>query len=53
MILQIFETRDVGPKEEVCSPDSHEQRRKKATITYGIDDVPPWYLTIFMALQVR
>lgn len=25
---------------------------KKSGITYGIDDIPPWYLCIFMALQV-
>lgn len=23
------------------------------TVTYGIDDTPPWYLCIFMALQVN
>lgn len=29
-----------------------EEDKYKADITYGIDDVPSWYLCIFMALQV-
>ncbi|XP_046676697.1 solute carrier family 23 member 1 isoform X2 [Homalodisca vitripennis] len=28
-----------------------EEKKFEATITYGIDDVPSWYLCIFMALQ--
>lgn len=30
-----------------------EDANRKGNVTYGIDDVPPWYLCIFMALQVR
>lgn len=29
-----------------------ETKEFQPTITYGIDDVPPWYLSIFLALQV-
>jgi hypothetical protein len=44
---------DVEPKRELSSPGSNQQgNRKEAVITYGIDDKPPWYLCIFMALQV-
>lgn len=25
---------------------------KKSDITYGIDDNPPWYLCLFLAIQV-
>lgn len=28
-----------------------ENKEFQPTITYGIDDTPPWYLSIFMALQ--
>ncbi|XP_054284348.1 solute carrier family 23 member 1 isoform X2 [Macrosteles quadrilineatus] len=28
-----------------------EEEKYECEITYGIDDVPPWYLCIFMALQ--
>ncbi|XP_073988001.1 solute carrier family 23 member 1 isoform X2 [Rhodnius prolixus] len=28
-----------------------ETKEFQPTITYGIDDVPPWYLSIFLALQ--
>ncbi|KAL1458368.1 hypothetical protein WDU94_008525 [Cyamophila willieti] len=30
---------------------STEKIDNKPDITYGIDDIPPWYLSIFMALQ--
>lgn len=26
--------------------------KRNSEITYGIDDIPPWYLCLFMALQV-
>ncbi|XP_067007322.1 solute carrier family 23 member 2 isoform X2 [Anabrus simplex] len=32
-------------------PDKNDKRAAQSNITYGIDDVPPWYLCIFMALQ--
>jgi hypothetical protein len=55
MILQITGTEeDVEPKTEIGIVRSSEEKKKtQADITYGIDDIPPWYLCIFMALQVR
>ncbi|CAK1596588.1 unnamed protein product [Parnassius mnemosyne] len=40
--------RDLGPEE--ASQVSKDDERK-GNVTYGIDDTPPWYLCIFMALQ--
>ncbi|XP_050684339.1 solute carrier family 23 member 2 [Leptidea sinapis] len=34
---------------DIHVPGEDEQR--KGNVTYGIDDTPPWYLCIFMALQ--
>lgn len=31
---------------------TNSNSNRNANITYGIDDVPPWYLCLFMALQV-
>lgn len=31
---------------------SDSKNTEGLSITYGIDDNPPWYLCIFMALQV-
>jgi len=28
-----------------------KDEKPKSDITYGIDDVPPWYLSFFMAIQ--
>ncbi|XP_049869506.1 solute carrier family 23 member 2 isoform X2 [Pectinophora gossypiella] len=39
----------LGP-EEVPGKQNGDAGRT-GTVTYGIDDVPPWYLCIFMALQ--
>lgn len=40
---------------EVESNNNNNQGSKdekpKSDITYGIDDVPPWYLSFFMAIQ--
>ncbi|XP_021193846.3 solute carrier family 23 member 2 isoform X2 [Helicoverpa armigera] len=34
-------------------PDANgdQDNERKGNVTYGIDDIPPWYLCIFMALQ--
>jgi nucleobase transporter 1/2 len=53
MVLQVIGTEDIDQNIGLSSPDSSQQgKRKEADITYGIDDIPPWYLCIFMALQV-
>ncbi|XP_022128799.2 solute carrier family 23 member 2 [Pieris rapae] len=31
--------------------DISDDEQRKGNVTYGIDDIPPWYLCIFMALQ--
>ncbi|KAF9823639.1 hypothetical protein SFRURICE_009184 [Spodoptera frugiperda] len=31
--------------------DGASDNERKGNVTYGIDDIPPWYLCIFMALQ--
>jgi hypothetical protein len=54
IILQIVGAEDVDSKEELgVSSSCQEAKKREADITYGIDDIPPWYLCIFMALQVR
>ncbi|KDR08101.1 Solute carrier family 23 member 1 [Zootermopsis nevadensis] len=52
LVLSVIGIEDVHSKENLSSPgiNQHEDR-KEALITYGIDDIPPWYLCIFMALQ--
>ncbi|KAL0893409.1 hypothetical protein ABMA27_014996 [Loxostege sticticalis] len=40
---------DVIPDEEPGKQNGEAVR--EGNVTYGIDDVPPWYLCIFMALQ--
>lgn len=42
---------NVGHNETDVDPNSGEKRG--ADILYGIDDIPPWYLSIPMAFQVR
>ena len=33
--------------------NSEEDKRKRSSdITYGIDDVPPWYLSLLLGFQV-
>ncbi|CAH0579530.1 unnamed protein product [Chrysodeixis includens] len=36
---------------KVPEGDSEQDAERKGNVTYGIDDIPPWYLCIFMALQ--
>ncbi|XP_059051571.1 solute carrier family 23 member 2 [Achroia grisella] len=49
-------TIQLGLENIVRETNTEESRRngdvpKTAIVTYGIDDIPPWYLCIFMALQ--
>lgn len=37
---------------QVPDGDSDQDAERKGNVTYGIDDIPSWYLCIFMALQV-
>lgn len=45
--------------ERQCAPEQQsteskpEGKARGADINYGIDDNPPWYFCIMMALQVR
>ncbi|XP_053607315.1 solute carrier family 23 member 2 isoform X1 [Plodia interpunctella] len=41
--------RDTAPEEVPGAQNGHVGR--SGNVTYGIDDTPPWYLCIFMALQ--
>ncbi|XP_026729143.1 solute carrier family 23 member 2 isoform X2 [Trichoplusia ni] len=36
---------------KVPDGDSDQDAERKGNVTYGIDDIPSWYLCIFMALQ--
>ena len=39
------------PEVESNNNQIPKDENKKSDITYGIDDVPPWYLSFFMAIQ--
>ncbi|XP_026729142.1 solute carrier family 23 member 2 isoform X1 [Trichoplusia ni] len=38
-------------RDGVPDGDSDQDAERKGNVTYGIDDIPSWYLCIFMALQ--
>lgn len=40
------------PDETPGEQNGKEDVPREGIVTYGIDDIPPWYLCIFMALQV-
>lgn len=40
-----------NPNPSMQNGSAAEER--KGNVTYGIDDNPPWYLCIFLALQVH
>ncbi|XP_014203487.1 solute carrier family 23 member 2 [Copidosoma floridanum] len=40
-----------GSKNGEANVNQGKEQNRKTDITYGIDDVPPWYLCLFMALQ--
>ena len=42
---------DAG-EEVVETGDSNLQPGEKNELLYGVDDVPPWYLCIFLGFQV-
>ncbi|CAB3248276.1 unnamed protein product [Arctia plantaginis] len=41
----------IGVEGSEVPADAGKENDRKGNVTYGIDDVPPWYLCIFMALQ--
>ncbi|XP_048507532.1 solute carrier family 23 member 2 [Athalia rosae] len=52
MQMDMTEIQETRTQQEAAAASVKENSTdKKTDITYGIDDVPPWYLCILMALQ--
>ncbi|XP_015595433.1 solute carrier family 23 member 2 isoform X1 [Cephus cinctus] len=49
--IQLTDVNVTGNESPVNLQESKEKSNRKTDITYGIDDIPPWYLCLFMALQ--
>lgn len=50
--LSIFQNIPDGPTFGPTVPETANDEKRNSDLTYGIDDTPPWYLCLFMALQV-
>ncbi|XP_032682024.1 solute carrier family 23 member 1 [Odontomachus brunneus] len=49
--IQMFEMNTDNPTLTSTPQEAVDDASKNSGLTYGIDDVPPWYLCLFMALQ--